>query len=55
LPHNKKMDLPVNPAGDAALEQWLRDEVIDGHREYLADPSQAVAAEARIKARRATR
>jgi antitoxin ParD1/3/4 len=43
---------------DAAVEQWLRDEVIAGHREYLADPSQGVPAEdvlARIKARRAAR
>jgi antitoxin ParD1/3/4 len=41
---------------DAAFEQWLRDEVIAGHQEYLADPSQAIPAEdilARIKARRA--
>jgi hypothetical protein len=43
---------------DAALEQWLRDEVIAGHQEYLADPSQGVPAEEildRIKARRAAR
>jgi len=41
---------------DAAVEQWLRDEVIAGHQEHLADPSQAVPAEEifdRIKARRA--
>ena len=40
---------------DAAVEQWLREEVVAGHAEYLADPSQAVPAEAildRIKARR---
>jgi antitoxin ParD1/3/4 len=43
---------------DAAVEQWLRDEVIAGHQEYLADPSRGVPAEdilARIKARRAAR
>jgi antitoxin ParD1/3/4 len=41
---------------DAAVEQWLRDEVIAGHQEYLADPSQGVRAEEildRIKACRA--
>ncbi|MCX8255394.1 protein of unknown function [Beijerinckiaceae bacterium RH AL1] len=26
-------------------ERWLRDEVISGHAEYLADPSKAVPAE----------
>jgi putative addiction module CopG family antidote len=43
---------------DATLEQWLRDEVLAGHQEYLEDPSQGVAAEdilARIKARRSAR
>jgi putative addiction module CopG family antidote len=43
---------------DAAVEKWLREEVIAGHREYLADPSKGVPAEAilgRIKARRAAR
>jgi antitoxin ParD1/3/4 len=43
---------------DAAVERWLREEVVAGHREYLADPSKAVPAEAilnRIKARRAAR
>ena len=43
---------------DAALEQWLHDEVIAGHQEYLADPTRGVPAEdivARIKARRAVR
>jgi antitoxin ParD1/3/4 len=43
---------------DAAVEQWLRDEVIVGHQEYAADPSQGVPAEEildRIKARRAAR
>jgi putative addiction module CopG family antidote len=41
---------------DAAVELWLRDEVVTGHAEYIADPSRAVPAEAilnRIKARRA--
>ncbi|OAI24321.1 CopG family transcriptional regulator [Methylosinus sp. R-45379] len=41
---------------DASLETWLRDVVVPGHAEYLADPSRAVPAEellARIKARRA--
>jgi antitoxin ParD1/3/4 len=41
---------------DPAVERWLREEVAAGHREYLADPSQAVPADAvldRIKARRA--
>jgi antitoxin ParD1/3/4 len=40
---------------DAAIEQWLRDEVIAGHQEYLADPSRGVPADEildRIKARR---
>jgi antitoxin ParD1/3/4 len=39
---------------DAALEQWLREEVVAGHIEYLADPSKGVPANqtlARIKAR----
>ncbi|HWN52595.1 MAG TPA: type II toxin-antitoxin system ParD family antitoxin [Xanthobacteraceae bacterium] len=43
---------------DAAVERWLREEVVAGHQEYLADPSKGVPAEAildRIKARRATR
>jgi putative addiction module CopG family antidote len=43
---------------DAAVERWLREEVIAGHKEYLADPSQGVPADAvldRIKARRAVR
>jgi antitoxin ParD1/3/4 len=41
---------------DAALERWLREEVVAAHQEYLADPSTAVPADAvvgRIKARRA--
>ena len=43
---------------DATLEQWLREEVVPGHQEYLADRSKGVPAEAvldRIKARRAAR
>jgi antitoxin ParD1/3/4 len=43
---------------DAAVEQWLREEVIAGREEYLGDPSQGVPAEHildRIKARRARR
>jgi antitoxin ParD1/3/4 len=42
---------------DAAVERWLREEVISGHAEHLADPSKAIPAEEvlpRIKARRAT-
>jgi antitoxin ParD1/3/4 len=41
---------------DAAIERWLREEVIAGHEEYMADPSGGVPADAildRIKARRA--
>jgi putative addiction module CopG family antidote len=41
---------------DAAVERWLREEVVAGHQEYLADPSKGVPAEAilnRIKTRRA--
>jgi putative addiction module CopG family antidote len=40
---------------DAAVDQWLREEVAAGHAEYLADPSKSVPADAilnRIKARR---
>jgi antitoxin ParD1/3/4 len=43
---------------EAAVERWLREEVVAGHQEYLADPSKGVPAEAildRIKARRAVR
>jgi len=42
---------------DNAVERWLRDEVVAGHAEYLADPSKGVLAEdimRRIKARRAS-
>jgi antitoxin ParD1/3/4 len=41
---------------DAAIERWLREEVVPGHAEHFADPSKAVPAEEvlpRIKARRA--
>jgi putative addiction module CopG family antidote len=43
---------------DAAVERWLREEIVAGHQEYLADPSKGIPAEAilgRIKARRAAR
>ena len=43
---------------DAAVERWLREEVVPGHQEYLADRSKGVPAEAildRIKGRRARR
>ena len=43
---------------DIEVEQWLRDEVIPGHDEYLADPTKGVPAEEifdRIKSRRAGR
>jgi antitoxin ParD1/3/4 len=43
---------------DAAVERWLREEVVPGHQEYLADRSKGVPAEAildRIKTRRAAR
>ncbi len=43
---------------EAAVEKWLRKEVIASHKEYLADPSKGVPAEVildRIKARRASR
>lgn len=42
---------------DAAVERWLREEVVAGHKEYLADLSKGVPADAvlgRIKARRAS-
>jgi len=43
---------------DAAVERWLREEVVTGHAEYLTDPSKAVPADeilGRIKARRASK
>lgn len=41
---------------DAAVERWLREEVLAGHAEYMADPDKGIPAEEildRIKARRA--
>jgi antitoxin ParD1/3/4 len=43
---------------DAAVERWLREEVVPGHQEYLRDAAKGVPADAilrRIKARRAAR
>jgi len=43
---------------DAAVDRWLREEVVPGHKEYLADPAKGIPADAilgRIKARRAAR
>jgi putative addiction module CopG family antidote len=43
---------------DAAIEKWLRDEVIAGHEAYLADTSKAISSRdvlKQIKARRQTR
>jgi antitoxin ParD1/3/4 len=43
---------------DAAVERWLREEVVAGHKEYLADPTRGVPADAilaRLKTRRAAR
>ncbi len=40
---------------EAAVERWLREDVIAGHREYMQEPSKAVPSAAlldRIKARR---
>ena len=40
---------------DAAVDRWLREEVVAGHEEYLADPSKGVPASellGAIKARR---
>jgi antitoxin ParD1/3/4 len=45
------------PERDAAIERWLRDDVIAGHQKYMADPSKGVPAERildRIGARRAS-
>ena len=41
---------------DAAVEKWLREDVVAGHAEYMADPSKAIPADqilTRIKVRRA--
>jgi antitoxin ParD1/3/4 len=43
---------------EAAVERWLREEVVAGHKEYLADPSKAVPADkilTRIRQDRALR
>jgi putative addiction module CopG family antidote len=43
---------------EAALERWLRDEVLAGHAEYIADPSTAVPIDdvmKRIREERASR
>jgi putative addiction module CopG family antidote len=43
---------------DAAVERWLRDEVVAGHKDYLKDSSKGVPADevlVRIKARRAAK
>jgi putative addiction module CopG family antidote len=43
---------------DAALERWLREEVVAGYKEYISDPSKGVPADAllaRVKARRMAR
>lgn len=40
---------------DAAIDRWLREDVVPGHQEYLADPSKAVPADQimeRLRARR---
>ena len=40
---------------DAAVDKWLREEIIPGHQEYLADPSKGVPADqliGRLKTRR---
>jgi antitoxin ParD1/3/4 len=40
---------------DAAVERWLREEVVPGRREYLADPTKGAPADGvlpRIKSRR---
>ncbi len=46
------------PASGPAFERWVREQVIPGHEEYMADPSTGVDSSeilARIKARRAAR
>lgn len=43
---------------DAAVERWLREEVLAGHREYMTDPSKGIPATeilGRVKARRAAK
>lgn len=42
---------------DQALDRWLREEVVAGHAEYLADPAQAIDADdvlAHLQDRRAS-
>lgn len=42
---------------DTVVERWLREEIVAGHADYLADPSQGVPADevlGRIKSRRRT-
>ena len=42
---------------DDSLEKWLREEIVTGHAEYLADPSQAMQADEvlpHLRARRAS-
>jgi antitoxin ParD1/3/4 len=34
---------------DAAVERWLREEVVPCHQEYLADPTKGVPADAVLK------
>jgi len=34
---------------DAAVERWLREEVVPDHQEYLADPTKGVPADAVLK------
>jgi len=49
---------PFRIEQDEALERWLREEVVAGHAEYLADPSKGVPADdimPRLKARRAAK
>ena len=43
---------------EAAVKRWLREEVVAGHAEYMADPTKGVPADqvlGRIKARRAAK
>ena len=57
LPETQQDDVARALLQLTGTERWLRDEVVPGHAEYLADPSQAIPAEdvlSRIKARRRT-
>lgn len=40
---------------DMALERWLREEVVAGHNEYLADPSKGVPADKLLESIKAGR